>query len=110
MGLSFRKSIGSKNLRLNLSKSGPSISTGIKGVRVVTRHKGGVRLYGQKSVAGTQLRYIKTVGPSKKNKLNKKTNFTSNKIKSISQKQYCSECGKLLDFDSNFCEYCGAKL
>ncbi len=107
MGFTFRKSIGRKGLRLNLSKSGPTISTGIKGLRIVTRHKGGARLYAQTSVAGVQLRYIKTISPKK----GTKSNITNkSQTKNISQKQYCLECGKSLDSDSNFCEYCGIKL
>ena len=109
MGFSFRKSFGKKSLRLNLSKSGPTISTGINGLRVVTRHKGGVRLYAQKSVAGVQLRYIKTISPKKRTN-HTKTNTTPIKINNNSQIQYCPECGNAADLDSEFCEHCGVKL
>jgi len=43
MGFRFRKSIGNKNLRLNLSKSGVSISTGLKGARLSVNDKGVIR-------------------------------------------------------------------
>ena len=106
MGFTFRKTIGTKNLRLNLSKSGPTISTGVKGLRVVSRHKGGARLYAHKKVAGVQLRYIKTVS-LKKGKTNKIKHKTG--ISMASKKKYCENCGKSIDLDSNFCENCGAK-
>jgi hypothetical protein len=107
MGFTFRKSIGKKNLRLNLSKSGATVSTGVKGLRVVNRHKGGARIYAQKSVAGVQLRYIKTVSP-KKGAKSKKYNELSNK--DVSQKHICSKCRKSIELDSRFCEHCGNKL
>jgi len=105
MGFTFRKTIGKKNLRLNLSKSGASISTGVKGLRVVTRPKG-VRLYGQKTIGGVQLRYIKTLGPGRGVK-NKKA---YQKESLVSKSKYCATCGKSIDSDSTFCEHCGQKV
>jgi hypothetical protein len=107
MGFTFRKIIGKKNLRLNLSNSGPTISTGIKGLRVVNNLNGGVRLYAQKSVAGVDLRYIKTISPKKNIKPKKKTCPIKEKF---SQKKDCHNCGKSIDVDSKFCEHCGEKL
>ncbi|HOB29851.1 MAG TPA: DUF4236 domain-containing protein [Bacillota bacterium] len=57
MGFSFRKSkkIG-KNTRINLSKSGVSLSTGVKGARVSVNKKGTRKTF---SIPGTGIRYTK---------------------------------------------------
>jgi hypothetical protein len=58
MGLSFRKSIKlNKNSRLNISKSGLGISTGIKGLRIGISLKG-IRL----SSTRKGFSYQKTIG------------------------------------------------
>ena len=45
MGFSFRKSIKlGKHTKLNISKSGVSVSTGVKGARVSVNNKGKIRL------------------------------------------------------------------
>src|SRR3989344_2910165 len=67
MGFSLRKSIKlGKNTKLNLSGSGVSISTGVKGARVVHRLFGrrasSTTLYAQRKVLGTDVRYIKSLG------------------------------------------------
>ncbi|MCW7487035.1 DUF4236 domain-containing protein, partial [Leptospira bandrabouensis] len=54
MGISFRKSIKAGPLRLNFSKSGLGVSTGIKGLRVGVNAKG--RSYVGGGVAGFQYR------------------------------------------------------
>jgi hypothetical protein len=45
MGFSFRKSIGLGPIRLNLSKSGVGVSTGVKGARISTGPSG-TKVYG----------------------------------------------------------------
>ncbi|MFH1972380.1 MAG: DUF4236 domain-containing protein [archaeon] len=65
MGFSFRKKISlGKGLNFNLSKSGISMSGGIKGARlthhVLGKHKGRTTFYGQKRIAGMDVRYIKS--------------------------------------------------
>ena len=65
MGFSFRRSFGTKLARLNLSKSGVTLSTGIKGVRGVVYPNGKFRVYLSKTIFGFLFRYIKTIGGKK---------------------------------------------
>ena len=58
MGFSFRKSIGLGPFRVNLSKSGVGLSTGVKGARISTGPHG-TRVYG----GWGPFRYQKSVGP-----------------------------------------------
>lgn len=59
MGLSFRKSISIlPSLRLNIGKSGLSVSAGVKGLRASINTKGQVR--GTASLPGTGVRYTKS--------------------------------------------------
>ena len=64
MGLRLRKSIKlGKNTRLNISKSGIGMSTGVKGFRVGVGPKG-VRTTA--SIPGTGISYTKQISGSKK--------------------------------------------
>ena len=59
MGLSFRKSVQiMPGVKLNISKSGLSVSTGIKGLHASINTKGQVR--GTASIPGTGIRYTKS--------------------------------------------------
>ena len=58
MGFSFRKSIGVGPFRLNLSKSGVGVSTGVKGARISTGPSG-TKVYG----GWGPFRYQKQVAP-----------------------------------------------
>src|SRR6185312_1084941 len=58
MGFSFRKSIGFGPFRVNLSKSGIGLSTGVKGARISTGPSG-TKVYG----GWGPLRYQKQVAP-----------------------------------------------
>ena len=58
MGFSFRKSIGIGPFRLNLSKSGVGVSTGVKGARISTGPSG-TKVYG----GWGPFRYQKQVAP-----------------------------------------------
>jgi hypothetical protein len=67
MGFSFRKKIKvGKNSGFNLSGSGISFSTGVKGARVVHRFlgkgSGRTTVYAQKKIGGLNARYIKSFG------------------------------------------------
>ena len=64
MGLSFRKSVTIlPGVKVNLSKSGVSLSTGVKGLHASINTKGQVR--GTASLPGTGIRYTKTTKVSK---------------------------------------------
>lgn len=56
MGLRFRKSIGSKGVRINISKSGVGYSVGGKGFRVTKTAKGTTRQ--TLSIPGTGISYV----------------------------------------------------
>ena len=58
MGFSFRKSIGFGPFKVNLSKSGVGLSTGVKGARISTGPSG-TKVYG----GWGPLRYQKQVAP-----------------------------------------------
>ena len=59
MGLSFRKSIQVlPGVKVNLSKSGVSVSTGVSGLHASINSKGQIR--GTASIPGTGIRYTKT--------------------------------------------------
>jgi len=58
MGFSFRKSIGFGPFRVNLSKSGVGVSTGVKGARISTGPSG-TKVYG----GWGPFRYQKNVAP-----------------------------------------------
>ncbi|MBR5925931.1 MAG: DUF4236 domain-containing protein [Firmicutes bacterium] len=64
MGLSFRKSVTIlPGVKVNLSKSGVSVSTGVKGLHASINTKGQIR--GTASLPGTGIRYTKTTKVSK---------------------------------------------
>ena len=56
MGMRFRKSIGNKYLRVNLSKSGVGYSAGVKGARITKTAKGTTRT--TVGIPGTGLGYV----------------------------------------------------
>jgi|GEM_PF-3696637 hypothetical protein cdifA_02588 len=65
MGLRFKKSVKlSKGLKLNVSKSGLSVSAGIKGARISANSKG--RITGTVGLPGTGLSYSKSLNTNSK--------------------------------------------
>lgn len=60
MGIRFRKSIGNKFFRVNLSKSGIGYSAGIKGARITKTAKGTTRT--TVGIPGTGLDYVSESG------------------------------------------------
>lgn len=60
MGIRFRKSIGNKFFRVNVSKSGIGYSAGIKGARITKTAKGTTRTTA--SIPGTGLSYVNESG------------------------------------------------
>ena len=69
MGLRFKKSVKlGKGLKLNVSKSGLSVSAGVKGARVSMNSKGKVK--GTVGLPGTGLSYSSTLNSKSKAKAN----------------------------------------
>ena len=66
MGLQFRKSKKIGPVRLNFSKKGVGISTGIKGFRISKGANGKTRT--TISIPGTGIRYTNTGGPARRTK------------------------------------------
>ncbi len=95
MGLSFRKSISIlPGVKVNLSKSGVSLSTGVKGLHASINTKGQIR--GTASLPGTGVRYTKTTKVSKLlgKEEEKKSSKKSSKAKAA-EKTKTSETAKL---------------
>lgn len=81
MGLRFRKSIKlGKLFKLNLSKSGVGVSTGIKGLRFGISPKG--RKTFTAGIPGTGIYYQKTFGSGKKKSTGSKTEELKEKLRS----------------------------
>ena len=81
MGIRFRKSIKiSKHIKLNLSKSGIGVSTGIKGLRFGVSPKG--RKTVTAGIPGTGVYYQKTFGSVKKKNTGSKTDELKEKLSS----------------------------
>lgn len=64
MGLRFRKSIGNKFFRVNVSKSGIGYSAGVKGARITKTAKGTTRT--TVGIPGTGLGYVSETSNSSK--------------------------------------------
>ena len=64
MGLRLRKSFGSKNFRVTISKSGVSYSAGCKGFRVTQKANGGTRT--TVSIPNTGVSYVEETNPTSK--------------------------------------------
>ena len=107
MGLNFRKSITiCKGVKLNLSKSGVSVSGGIKGARVSLNSKGQSRA--TLGIPGTGVYYTKTLGNIGKSKSGKTA--AKSKSKASTKKEEIAKKKEELKANNNAVEEEKSKL
>ena len=100
MGFRFRKTVSlGKLVRLNISKSGIGVSTGVRGLRLSVSPDGKVR--STVGLPGTGLSHTKDIGDL--------TPSQAGAAKSKQQRQ-CQACGKRASATDRFCRHCGARL